>query len=289
MGTQISPFGNNQFFTPGGVAAVGYQLFVYAGRSTDKARVWTDQDGVVPHTNPIVLDANGFPPAPIYIDTTKAYKFVMAFPEDLDPPTLPLYTVDQVSVGLETPTVSTPEWSTGPTPTYVGATQFSVLGNAIIFFPVGRRVKALINSGNLYGTITDVVYSTVTTVTVQWDSGNLDNTLSAIWFSFLNSQGSSWPSGYSDGLTTNFAGPVSIPVTSAFNLMQAGSIFAFAGTATPPAGYLQCNGAAISRTQFAALFSVIGTAYGTGDGVLTFNVPSIANLISGVGYIIRYA
>lgn len=289
MGTQISPFGNNQFFTPGGVAAVGYQLFVYAGRSTDKARVWTDQDGVVPHTNPIVLDANGFPPAPIYIDTTKAYKFVMAFPEDLDPPTLPLYTVDQVSVGLETPTVSTPEWSTGPTPTYVGATQFSVLGNAIIFFPVGRRVKALINSGNLYGTITDVVYSTVTTVTVQWDSGNLDNTLSAIWFSFLNSQGSSWPSGYSDGLTTNFAGPVSIPVNSAFNLMQAGSIFAFAGTATPPAGYLQCNGAAISRTQFAALFSVIGTAYGTGDGVLTFNVPSIANLISGVGYIIRYA
>lgn len=289
MGTQISPFGNNQFFTPGGVAAVGYQLFVYAGRSTEKARVWTNQDGVVPHTNPIVLDGNGFPPMPIYIDTTKAYKFVLAFPEDLDPPTLPLYTVDQVSVGLETPTVSTPEWSTGPTPTYVGATQFSVVGNALVLFTVGRRVKALINAGNLYGTVTASVYSSVTTVTVQWDSGALDNTLSSIWYSFLDAQGSSWPGGFTTGLSTTFAGPVSLPLTSSFNLMQAGSIFPFAGTATPPAGYLQCNGAAISRTQFSVLFGIIGTTYGSGDGVLTYNVPSIANLISGVGYIIRYA
>lgn len=42
---------------------------------------------------------------------------------------------------------------------------------------------------------------------------------------------------------------------------------------TPPAGTLECNGAAVSRSQYSALFAVIGTAYGAGDGSTTFNVP----------------
>ena len=40
-----------------------------------------------------------------------------------------------------------------------------------------------------------------------------------------------------------------------------------------PEGWLPCNGAAISRTVYSSLFSVIGTNYGTGDGATTFNVP----------------
>ncbi|HEY6093823.1 MAG TPA: phage tail protein [Gallionellaceae bacterium] len=42
---------------------------------------------------------------------------------------------------------------------------------------------------------------------------------------------------------------------------------------TAPAGYLKENGAAVSRTAYAALFAVIGTTYGAGDGVNTFNLP----------------
>ena len=40
-----------------------------------------------------------------------------------------------------------------------------------------------------------------------------------------------------------------------------------------PAGLLPCDGAAVSRTTYAALFAAIGTAYGVGDGSTTFNVP----------------
>ena len=43
----------------------------------------------------------------------------------------------------------------------------------------------------------------------------------------------------------------------------------------PPAGYLVCNGAAISRTTYAALFNVIGTTWGAGDGNTTFNLPNL--------------
>ena len=44
-------------------------------------------------------------------------------------------------------------------------------------------------------------------------------------------------------------------------------------TATPPAGYLICNGAAVSRSTYASLFAVIGTTFGSADGSTTFNLP----------------
>ena len=53
-----------------------------------------------------------------------------------------------------------------------------------------------------------------------------------------------------------------------------GAIHAYGG-ASAPSGYLLCNGAAVSRTTYAALFSAIGTNYGVGDGSTTFNVPNL--------------
>ena len=53
-------------------------------------------------------------------------------------------------------------------------------------------------------------------------------------------------------------------------------------TTTPPADYLECNGAAISRTAYSALFGVIGTVFGAGDGSTTFNLPDLrAEFIRG--------
>ena len=48
-------------------------------------------------------------------------------------------------------------------------------------------------------------------------------------------------------------------------------------TASAPTGYLLCNGAAVSRTAYAALFAVIGTTFGAGDGSTTFNLPDCRN------------
>lgn len=55
-------------------------------------------------------------------------------------------------------------------------------------------------------------------------------------------------------------------------LLPVGLVFPFAGT-TVPDSFLECNGAAVSRTTYADLFAVIGTTYGTGDGSTTFNLP----------------
>lgn len=53
-----------------------------------------------------------------------------------------------------------------------------------------------------------------------------------------------------------------------------GTVAHFAA-ATPPGGWLKANGAAVSRTTYGALFNVIGTTYGAGDGATTFNVPDL--------------
>ena len=45
------------------------------------------------------------------------------------------------------------------------------------------------------------------------------------------------------------------------------------GLIEPQVGWLVCNGAAVSRTTYASLFTKIGTAYGVGDGSTTFNLP----------------
>ena len=60
----------------------------------------------------------------------------------------------------------------------------------------------------------------------------------------------------------------------------AGVIYPYAGnTESIPDGYLLCDGSAVSRTTYAALFSVIGTTYGEGDGASTFNLPDLQSRV----------
>jgi microcystin-dependent protein len=60
--------------------------------------------------------------------------------------------------------------------------------------------------------------------------------------------------------------------------MPSGSITQFAGS-TAPTGWLSCDGANISRTTYAALFAIIGTTYGAGDGSTTFGLPNMKGRI----------
>ncbi len=67
---------------------------------------------------------------------------------------------------------------------------------------------------------------------------------------------------------------------------KAGFIYPLASE-TVPEGFLLCDGAAYSRTQYAELFEAIGTTYGAGDGSTTFNVPNLSTRVpvgTGDGY-----
>jgi microcystin-dependent protein len=57
-------------------------------------------------------------------------------------------------------------------------------------------------------------------------------------------------------------------------LSTPGAVAPFSGAATPT-GWLLCDGSAVSRSTYAALFSAIGTTYGAGNGTTTFNLPDL--------------
>lgn len=67
-------------------------------------------------------------------------------------------------------------------------------------------------------------------------------------------------------------GPKALIDALSASLIPKGLIAPFAGTSAPD-GWLFCDGSAVSRTTYAALFAAIGTTYGAGDGSTTFNLP----------------
>ena len=68
--------------------------------------------------------------------------------------------------------------------------------------------------------------------------------------------------------------------------MPIGAIMWFANTTTTPPGWLAADGSNVSRTTYAALFAVIGTTYGSGDGSTTFGLPNISATTGK--YYVRY-
>ncbi len=51
-------------------------------------------------------------------------------------------------------------------------------------------------------------------------------------------------------------------------------------TTSAPTGFLECDGAAVSRSTYSGLFAVVGTTYGAGDGSSTFNLPNLADNVA---------
>ena len=160
---------------------------------------------------------------------------------------------------------------------YVGA---NAAPNASYFMVKQIGSSAIVNPWTLSGTNT---YNTTGNVGIGNNAPTvaLDVTGDAKVSGVLTSGGNTYPTntgtnGYA--LTTNAAG------AATWNAVPpVGVITAFAGS-TAPTGYLICDGAAVSRATYAALFTIIGTTYGIGNGSTTFNLPDLrSKTIVGVG------
>lgn len=87
--------------------------------------------------------------------------------------------------------------------------------------------------------------------------------------------------GYVHGVTSNIQTQINA-ITGA-GTFSSGMLMAFAGSSAP-SGWLICDGTAVSRATYSALFGVIGTTYGVGDGSTTFNLPQgVNNTMVGQG------
>src|SRR6266852_2579341 len=171
--------------TPGN----GVQLFTYTAGTTTKATVYKDSLGAASWTDPIVLDSGGNLPSggSVWIATGIKIKAVWAPFNDTDPPGSPFRTIDNIS-GVNDVSSTLSEWILGPAPTFIGTTQFSLAGDQTLTFTVGRRIKATVSAGTIYGTITVSSFGAgVTTVTVALDAAAVfDGGLSVVWVGILD-------------------------------------------------------------------------------------------------------
>lgn len=90
----LSPLPIQKFFDNNGRPLVGGLLFTYESGTTTKLATYSDEAGT-PNTNPIVLDYRG--ECSVWLDITKTYKFVLSPSNDTDPPTKPIWSVDNIA------------------------------------------------------------------------------------------------------------------------------------------------------------------------------------------------
>jgi hypothetical protein len=190
---KLLPVVNNAQFI-NGEPAVGAKLFFYAAGSSTKQTTYADEAGLIPQTNPIILDSRGEPSQPVWGTEGLSYKIVFTASTDSDPPASPIWDIDDVT-GINDASLNIDQWvDSGVTPTYVSATQFTLPGDQTSAFHNKRRIKVLITAGTAYGTILSSVFGALTTVTVVMDTTPLDSGLSSIQLGLLTYTNPSIPS-----------------------------------------------------------------------------------------------
>lgn len=197
-----------------------------------------------------------------------------------------------------------------PTTAGVGALGLDDLSDVVITTPATTQfvryngtnwVNATISAGdvptlNQNTTGSAATWTTARTITLGGDltgnvsiNGSADATLTATIAADSVALGTDTTGNYMSGVTAGTGISVThtpaegssatIAVDATYNrLVPSGSIITWGGSsASPPSGYLTCDGTAVSRTTYAALYAVIGDRYGAGDGSTTFTLPNFAS------------
>jgi hypothetical protein len=143
-----------QYDDGNGALAVGYRLFFYQANSSTKQNTYNSSTGLSANTNPIVLNSLGESSSEIWITDGLSYKVLLAPPGTDDPPSSSVWTQDYITGINSTAASAASEWTNSNlTPTYVSATQFTFTGDQTVIFKTGRRIKATVTAGTVYGTI----------------------------------------------------------------------------------------------------------------------------------------
>jgi len=186
----LSPVGNSgiPFFNNQGIILAGGKINTYQAGSVTPAVTYSDNSGLTPNANPIILNSAGLPPAQVWLTGGQSYKFIIT-----DASNNVLQTLDNLT-GINNVSTSSSEWLvTGVIPTYVNGTTFTTPGNTVNTYQVGRRFRATVTAGTVYGWISASTFSSNTSVTVVPDSGNLDSGLSAVDVGLISTTNSSEP------------------------------------------------------------------------------------------------
>ena len=194
------------------------------------------------------------------------YYFTMPTVEAGD--TLLFNTVD-LTLKLNNTTISTASSGTGTELTFVEyipngyeITEESFGGGDVIVIlkTITTAPSTFVKDDKYYNSTDDLIYTA--TSSSSWDEGTAARTTTL----YLNEADNELYRYYNNSMNLlESGGGDTIPL---------GATFLFPGT-TAPNNYMICDGSAISRTDYADLFAILGTSQGAGDGSTTFNLPNM--------------
>jgi hypothetical protein len=255
MTCHLSSLFQDAQFDANGAALNGGKLYWYLAGTLTPATTYADSAGSYANPNPIILNSRGEPPQPIWLTDGVSYKAQLNDP--LDVAVRPA--IDNITgVNAVSSTTTGIEWTaSGLTPVYISATQFSVAGDQTSILVVSRRLKVIVSTGSIYGTITVTSYAAgFTTVTFAGDSVALDSSISAYSFGTLSPVNSSIPKTYTDGWGGTATGAVNtfaINVSPGIGAYAAGQTFKFipnlSNTGTAPTLNVNGIGAKTVKTR----------------------------------------
>jgi microcystin-dependent protein len=297
-----------QFFDITGAPLVGGLLYTYAAGTTTPLTTYTDSSNTSLNSNPVVLNARGEANVWLGADT---YKFKLCDSNNVE-----IWTVDNISApttalspvlsgnvtinsSSSNPALTITQTGTGAVlraqdSTNPDASPFIIdtYGNVGIQNATPSAALDIGNSGDIVisnsGTIQAIVSAEPVAVYISAPGAGrgvvilTDNTPRLV----INDTNISAlvPIGIPNLPTVSYEATNKQYVDSVGTTSSPPGIIApFAGL-TPPTGWLTCDGSAVSRTTYAALFAAISTTWGAGNGTTTFNVPDLRGMfVRGTG------
>lgn len=211
MAVYLAPvFNDAPYMAADSNPATGYLLYTYVAGSSTPATTYTTSSGLVQNSNPMILNSAGYPTTSgtqtqVWLTGGVTYKFALQTAA-----AAPVWSRDNLA-GIGDVALTVDQWVSGPAPTFINATSFSIVGDQTSIFQIGRRVKTTNSGGTVYSTISNSVFGAVTTVTVTNDSGTIDSGLSAVSYGLMSSINHSVPgfAAAGDILSQSTAGTVS--------------------------------------------------------------------------------
>jgi microcystin-dependent protein len=299
----VTPTAKAQFIDAAGVPLAGGFLYTYEAGTTTPQATYTDSTAATANSNPIVLDSRG--EANIWLSSSN-YKFKLTDANGTE-----IWTVDNIAA---------PSTALSPVFTSNVTISANTSGPALLVTQTGAGAAIRVQdsadpdaspfvvdtSGQVgIGTATPGNALDIAGGTLQISSagGTSRTTISAdstdSIFAASDDRNFTVKTNAATRLTINSTNatstvPVVLPANPTTSLQAAtkgyvdlgspaGIISPFGGT-TAPSGWLACNGAAVSRVDYATLFAAIGTTWGAGDGSVTFNVPDLrGTFLRGTG------
>jgi len=258
----LAPTLDATYWSNQGKMLAGGKLYSYqAGSFSSLQDTFTDVTGSVANSNPIVLNSSGRLGVDVFLQMGYLYNLVLTDANDtvlsswdgIEGAVTSQYVTDQLA-GLSGSFLPLSGGTVSGTLTVGGTSNLQVVNASSI-----SATGAITASGLITGDGVNAGGKKVTNVLTPVASTDAAN------------------KGYVDA---GLGGATAPPV---------GSIIMWPSAVSPGANWLTCNGAAVSRTTYASLFTVLSTLYGSGDGSTTFNLPDYRGIFprgldSGKGY-----